>query len=149
MRRQGGRKFPAWRPPLFLIGVAVVAVVLLGPVDVLADYAFVWHVVQHQWLIMVGIPLILLGAPFIPVIRGIPRQWRWRGFVPFARNRVVRALASYGTRPIPGLLFINGILMVWHFPGIYDLTLKDTGVHFLEHFLFAFAAVMFWWNIVT
>lgn len=149
IRGQGGRKFPAWRPPLFLAGVAVVAVVILGPVDLLADYAFTWHMIQHQWLIMVGIPLILLGAPFIPVIRGIPREWRWRWFVPFARNRVVRAVASYGTRPIPGLLFMNGTLLLWHFPGIYDLALKNAAAHYLEHFLFVFAAVMFWWNIVT
>lgn len=149
IRGQGGRKFPAWRPPLFLAGVSVVALVLLGPVDLLADYAFTWHMLQHQWLIMVGIPLILLGAPFIPAIRGIPRQWRWRWFVPFARNRVVRAVASYGTRPIPGLLFLNGTLLLWHYPGFYDLALKNTAAHYLEHFLFVFSAVMFWWNIVT
>lgn len=148
-RRQGGKKFPRWRPPLFALGVVVVALALLSPVDVLADYAFTWHMVQHQWIIMVGIPLMLLGAPFIPAIRGIPRAWRWRWFVPFARNRLVRAIVSYGTRPIPGLLFMNGTLLVWHFPGIYDLALNNPAAHYLEHFLFVFSAVMFWWNVVT
>ena len=65
------------------------------------------------------------------------------------RNRVVRVLVSYGTRPIPGLLFLNGTLLVWHYPGFYDIALKNEAAHYLEHFLFVFAALMFWWNIVT
>jgi cytochrome c oxidase assembly factor CtaG len=148
-RRQGGSRFPRWRPPLFILGVVVVALALLSPVDLLADYAFTWHMIQHQWIIMVGIPLILLGAPFILAIRGIPRGWRWRWFVPFARNRLVRSIASYGTRPIPGLIFINGTLLVWHYPAFYDLALNNPAAHYLEHFLFVLSAVMFWWNIVT
>jgi cytochrome c oxidase assembly factor CtaG len=148
-RRQGGRRFPRWRPPLFLAGVAVVAVALLSPVDKLAEYSFTWHMLQHQGLIMVGVPLILLGAPFIPVIRGIPRAIRWRWFVPFARNRLVRALFIYGTRPMYALIFLNLIVLFWHFPEFYDIPLENEAVHYVEHFSFVFAAVLFWWNIVT
>lgn len=148
-RRQGGRRFPRWRPPFFLAGVAVVAVALLSPVDKLADYSFTWHMLQHQGLIMVGVPLILLGAPFIPVIRGIPRAFRWRWFVPFARNRLVRALFIHGTRPLFAFIFLNGVVLVWHFPHFYDIALKNEAVHYVEHFSFVFAALLFWWNIVT
>jgi cytochrome c oxidase assembly factor CtaG len=148
-RKQGGRRFPRWRPPLFVTGVIIVAVALLSPVDVLADYSFTWHMFQHQWLMMGGMPLIMLGAPFIPVIRGIPRRWRWKWFVPVAKNRAVRAALIFGTRPMIALLFMNFVVLVWHWPAFYDLALKNNAAHNLEHFAFVLSAGLFWWNIVT
>jgi cytochrome c oxidase assembly factor CtaG len=148
-RARGGRRFPRWRPLFFYTGVLVVAVALLSPVDALADYSFTWHMLQHQWLIMVAVPFILLGAPFIPVIRGIPPPWRRRWFVPFARNRWVRAFFIHGTRPAFALLAMQGLVLVWHYPALYDLALRNEAAHYLEHFCFVFPAALFWWNVVT
>ena len=148
-RARGGRLFPSWRPPFLAAGVLVVVVALLSPVDLLADYSFTWHMLQHQWLMMVAAPFILLGAPFVPVIRGIPAGWRRRWFVPFARNRAVRAFFIHATRPVLGLVLMQGSLVLWHYPPLYDLALRNEAMHYLEHFCFVFTAILFWWNIVT
>lgn len=148
-RRRGGRRFPAWRPWFFLVGVGVVGLALLSPIDVLADFSFTWHMAQHQFLVMLGPPLILLGAPFIPVVRGLPPRLRYGLFVPLARNPLVRAVAIHGSRPVPALLMLQAALFFWHYPGFYDWALRNEWVHYLEHFTFFATASLFWWNIVT
>ncbi|NIP74316.1 MAG: cytochrome c oxidase assembly protein, partial [Gammaproteobacteria bacterium] len=96
------RGFPFWRPLCLGLGVGLLGLALLGPVDLLADYAFTWHMVQHELLVLVGVPLLLLGAPFIPVLRGLPRGFRRRVFAPFARNRAVRGTLVRLTHPLAG-----------------------------------------------
>ncbi|MEE8395762.1 MAG: cytochrome c oxidase assembly protein [bacterium] len=148
-RAKGGTRFPRWRPWLFLLGVLVAAAALLSPIDLLAEYSFTWHMAQHQLLVLVAPPLLLLGAPFLMVVRGIPPGLRRRVFVPVAKNPLVRAALIHGTRPIVGLLLLQGALWFWHFPAFYDRALGNIWWHYGEHFSFVVGAGLFWWNIVT
>jgi cytochrome c oxidase assembly factor CtaG len=148
-RRRGGRRFPAWRPALFTLGVLVVGIALDGPIDVLSDESFTFHMVQHDLLMLVAVPLILLGAPFIPVIRGLPAGLRRRWFVPLARRGPLRSAAMFLTRPLVGLVLFEATVVAWHVPGLYNAALDNEWIHYGEHLMFVVTAVCFWWNIVT
>ncbi|MBI3992768.1 MAG: cytochrome c oxidase assembly protein [Candidatus Lambdaproteobacteria bacterium] len=148
-RRLGGWRFPRWRVGLLLGGVLVAALALLSPLDAMADISFVFHMVQHQLLMMVSVPLILLGAPFVPSIRGLPRAVRQGWFVPFALTPAVRATVRLLTRPLVGSAAFVGVLVLWHMPYLYDAALFNETVHILEHFTFVVAALLFWWKVVT
>jgi putative membrane protein len=148
-RRRGGRLFPAWRPVLFTLGVTVVGLALMSPIDVLADYSFTWHMAQHDLLMLVAVPLILLGAPFIPVVRGLPRSVRRKLFIPFARQSAVRGAARFLTRPLVALVLFELSVVAWHVPGIYDAALFNNWTHLGMHATFIFLGVLFWWHIVT
>lgn len=143
------RRFGRWRPVALVCGLAVVAVALLSPVDALSDRSFLWHMVQHDLLMMVGIPLMLLGAPFLPVVRGLPPALRYRVFVPLALNRGVRAVVLTLIRPLPAFFLFTLTVLMWHVPEMYDLALFNDAWHYVEHGLFAFTAALFWWNLVT
>lgn len=148
-RRNGGRSMPWWRPVLLLTGLAVVALCLLGPLDLLADLSFTFHMVQHDLITLVGVPLMLLGAPFVPTVRGLPARFRQRVFVPCARARGVQAVLRFLTRPAVGLIVYVLTYFVWHYPALYDAALASLWVHYLQHFCFVMAAVLFWWHIIT
>ena len=148
-RRLGGRRFPRWRVGLLLAGVLLVALALLSPLDAMADISFTFHMVQHQVLMMLSVPLILLGAPFVPAIRGLPRAVREGWFVPFALTPAVRAAVRFLTRPLVGFAAFQAVLLLWHMPYLYDAALFDDLVHYLEHFTFVVAALLFWWNVVN
>jgi len=148
-RRRGGRRFPAWRPVLFGLGIALVALALLSPIDTLADYSFTFHMLQHDLLMLVAVPLILLGAPFVPVVRGLPPGLRRRLFVPLARNGLVRHGVLFMTRPLVGLVLFVFTVVAWHVPGLYDAALHNEWVHYGEHLSFIVTALCFWWHIVT
>jgi hypothetical protein len=47
--------------------------ILLGsPLDTFSGFVLTAHMLQHMLLMMVAPPLILLGAPLIPIVRGLP-----------------------------------------------------------------------------
>ena len=148
-RRRGGRIFPSWRPPLFALGVLVLAAALLSPIDKLADHSFIWHMAQHDMMTLIGVPLLLLGAPFIPVVRGIPFGLRRIVFIPLAKNFLVRAAAWKLTHPLVPLVLFELTLLFWHFPPLYDRALFNEGVHYAMHFSFIFTAILFWWNLIN
>lgn len=148
-RRRGGTRFPRWRPWLLGLGVAVVGLALCSPIDALADFSFTFHMVQHELLTMVGVPLILLGAPFVPTVRGLPAWFKQRAFVPFARHPGVQATFRTLTRPPVAFAIFTANLMAWHYPTFYDWALFNDAIHYTEHFAFVAAAALFWWHIVT
>lgn len=117
----------------FLLAHAVLFLSLNGPLHHLSDYyLFSGHMVQHLLLTQVYPPLLLLGTPgwlLAPLFR-----WSW----------LVR-LTNAVVRPFWAFLISTAVLVFWHIPGPYDLTMRDHDVHILEHITFIVSAVIMWW----
>lgn len=100
--------------------------------------------VQHMLLLAVAAPLLLLGAPARPLLRGMPRSWRRTVVRPIARSGPVRGALHLLRRPlVAGALYVGG-LYAWHIPTLYDAALRDEGVHVAEHSWFLVTALLFW-----
>jgi cytochrome c oxidase assembly factor CtaG len=100
--------------------------------------------VQHMLLMVVAAPLVLLGAPVRPLLRGLPRSWRVRIVRPIARNRVVRGALHFVRRPLVAAALYIGGLYAWHVPTLYDAALRSENVHVVEHLWFLVTALLFW-----
>lgn len=131
-----------------LTGLGGLVAGLLSPVDYLADVSFTWHMVQHELLVMFAAPFLMLGVPFLPIVRGLPDSVRTGMFIPLARNGVVRWLLRNLMRPIPAFMVFEGTILFWHVPFFYELALNNEPAHYLMHFSLLVAAVMLWWNII-
>ena len=143
------RLWKPWQPYLFYTGLAAVVITVASPIDALADDLFFMHMIQHMLLVMVGPPLILLGAPTTPVLRGLPPAIRRNVVKHLAGSLRVRSLYRWLTFPVVGwLLFVfNG--WTWHmYTPSYDLALRDGGVHLLQHGTFVATASLFWWSVI-
>src|SRR5207253_1344835 len=81
-----------WRGACFLAGVASIVFVLGPTFDHWADELLWAHMLQHVVLMSFAPPLIVLGAPWLPVWRGLPLGLR-RPLARFAVGlpRIVRA----------------------------------------------------------
>jgi putative membrane protein len=100
--------------------------------------------VQHMLLMVVAAPLLLLGAPIRPLLRGMPRSWRLQVVRPIARSDVVRGALHFLRQPlVAGGLYVGG-LYVWHIPALYDAALADEAIHVGEHAWFLTTALLFW-----
>jgi putative membrane protein len=139
------------RAGCFYAGVAAVVVALEPPVDQLSQRFFFMHMAQHLLLMMVGAPLIVLGAPWSRSWRPLPIAVRR----PVARTvalsgalRPVRATAHWIASPVPAFVLFTTDLAVWHVPQAYDLTLSDPAVHYAEHVSFLVLGMVFWAQIV-
>ncbi|MBI3454840.1 MAG: cytochrome c oxidase assembly protein [Candidatus Rokubacteria bacterium] len=150
LRRLGHRRLAsAGRLAAYLGGLAAVAVALLSPLERLADLLFTAHMVQHQILLMVAPPCLLLGNPFPFVLWGVPRRLRravQRALTEGSRLRRTQRLLTW--LPVAGPLY-TGNLWLWHLPAAYEAALRHPLVHDVEHLAFFTAAVLFWWPIVN
>ena len=138
-----------WREFLFWIGVAVVTLSLCSPLDAFADRSFSMHMIQHLLLIMVGAPLILLGAPYLPVVKGMPVVLQKTVFIPLMRLIGFSRLLSVCFHPVVSLFLMASLFWIWHYPPLYDLALRSEPWHLFEHFCFFYSALLFWASIVT
>ena len=142
------RLHPRWRPVFFYTGLVVVVAALVSPLDALSDELFFFHMLQHLLLVLVAPPLILLSAPMMPMLRGIPRPARKRVVAPLARRRWLRTTLRFITLPLIGWTIYAGVFLGWHTPRLYDAALTNEGVHLLEHLTFSATALLFWWNVI-
>lgn len=136
-----------WKPFAYLGGLAVIGLALMSPVDVLGGQLFFMHMIQHLLVIMIAVPLMLISNPFPVLMWGLPRSPRLRvsGLLsgPSRFRRVVTRLTSPG---IVWLLFFT-ILVGWHDPNLYNLALRSTFAHDIQHLTFFFASMLFWWHV--
>ena len=142
--RRMRRPWPVWRTALFLAGLAALLAALGQPIDMLATQLFSVHMVQHMLLTVAAAPLLLLGAPIRPLLRGLPRIVRTGVVRPLARARPIRSLLHALRHPlIAGALYVGG-LYAWHLPALYDAALADDRIHVAEHAWFFVSALLFW-----
>jgi len=148
LRRVIPSRFPAWRLLSFLGGIASLQVALASPIDAFDAFSLTDHMTQHMILMMIVPPLVLLGNPMIPLLRGMPRPVARKVVGPFLRWRPVVRLGETICHPAFCWIVFSISMAAWHLPGPYDLALRSDGWHEVEHASFLFTSLLFWWPVV-
>ena len=140
-----------WRLFSYFLGLFLVALALLSPIDALGQQLFMFHMIQHLLLIMFAPPLLLLANPMPFILWGLPDSWRYhvgRGLsYVLHRDSVVRnTLRTLTATGVVWLIWVIS-LIGWHDPGMYNAALRSEFVHNVEHLMFFVASMLFWWHI--
>lgn len=118
----------------FGLGLLVAWIALETPIDNIGDCCSQSvHMFQHVLLNVVAPPLLLLGLS--------TRMAAWL----VRRVPGLRAL----TEPVPAQVIAAAVMIAWHLPPLYDLTLRSEGVHIFEHLTFIAAGTFFWWPLLA
>ena len=139
-----GRGVPVAAAAAFGGGWLSLAVALVTPLDPLGSLLFSAHMVQHELLMVVAAPLLVLGRPLA--------VWAW-ALSPAARRAVGGFFRRPGWRrpwrrlsaPLSAWLLHAAALWLWHVPALFEAALASNVVHTLQHFSFLFTALLFWW----
>ena len=130
----------------FALGWIALAVALLSPIDTVAEHAFAIHMIQHELLMVVAAPLIVLGRPLETLAWGVPASVG-RAAAAVARTSAVQKL----WRPLTSALGAWSVhalaLWVWHVPVLFELALTHFGWHVVQHTCFFASALAFWWSV--
>ena len=132
----------------FHAGLITVICALCSPLDAFAGWLLTVHMIQHLLLMMVAPPLILWGAPYLPILSGLPRSFAINGVGPFLSSTFLRKVASFVSHPAFCWSAFISINVAWHLPAMYELALRSPSWHRLEHFSFLTTALLFWWPII-
>jgi putative membrane protein len=141
-------QFPFWRLAAFFAGVAAVWTAIGSPLEALDDVSLTVHMMQHLLLSAIAPPLILLGAPALPLLRGLPQSVARKVVSPLLRLPLVRRLGSLISNPAVCWVVATLALVGWHVPSLFELALRWDWLHKLEHASFFGAGLMFWWPVV-
>jgi cytochrome c oxidase assembly factor CtaG len=148
MRRMRAAGFAAWRPWAFGAGLAILAIALLSPIATYDGHLFALHMTQHLMIAVAAPPLLLLGAPLVPFLWGLPtteRRGLGRLLVP---GRPLHVVLHALTTPWLAVVVFLVTLSVWHVPALYDAAQGRSAAHVLEHALLIGTGMLFWWPIV-
>jgi cytochrome c oxidase assembly factor CtaG len=146
-----GHPLNGWRVASFYTGLGVAVVALESPIDTLGAVLFSFHMIQHLLLIMVAAPLILLGDPGVTMMRGVPLSVRRAVLGRGARQgwlHRIGALTGRINQPVPAAAIFVGVLYVWHWNVLWNLTLENDVVHAIEHVCFLLTALLLWTQVI-
>ena len=140
-------ELPAWRLIAFLSGIASVFVAISSPLDTFSESLLFMHMAQHFVLMSVAPPLLVLGAPTVPLLRGLPR-FAIQMTKPLFRSRTVHWLMRHARGNLVAWMAMNLAYVGWHIPAAYEFALRSETWHNVEHACFLFTSLLFWWPVV-
>jgi putative membrane protein len=135
---------PHRRTVAFLAGLFAIAVALLSGIEAYDTTLFSLHMVQHLLLTLIAPPLIALGAPITMLLRAATPNVRRTIILPILHSRLLRVL----TFPVVSWVLFAAVMWGAHFSPLFEASLEDPLIHDLEHGLFLFAGLLFWWPAV-
>jgi hypothetical protein len=107
-------------------GMLVLATAALAPFD-----ALLWsHMVQHELLMVVAAPLLVLGRPMVAFARIVP-------------VRLPRGLGE----PLVAWALHALAVCAWHLPVLFVAATASEALHFAQHASFLANALLFWWMV--
>jgi putative membrane protein len=142
----GGRSISRRHVIAFTAGWLALVAALVSPVDAVSAELFSMHMVQHELLMLVAAPLLVVGAPLVALLWAIPASAR-RPTVAIVRKPAFTATWGLITAPAVIWLLHAVALWVWHAPSLYEAALANDAVHALEHACFFVTAALFWWGL--
>jgi putative membrane protein len=141
-------ELPKWRAACFLAGIASLWIALASPIDALDDFLLTAHMIQHFILMSVAPPLMVLGAPVVPMLRGLPRWLIRKPLQPLFASRPLQRLGHALTHPAVLWLAMNIAYLGWHTPAAFELTFRSERIHDFEHLCFFLTSLGFWWAVL-
>jgi putative membrane protein len=131
----------------FFAGQLALLVALVSPVDRLSDILFSAHMTQHEIIMLVAPPLIVLGRPWVPAMWALPPQIRARVGHALVRRGLLRLWRGFSV-PLATVLLHGLVVWIWHVPELFEAALRSEAVHAVQHASFFATAALFWWAIL-
>lgn len=135
-----------WQAGCFAGGCAAMFAALLSPLDAMSAELSSAHMVQHELLMVVAAPLLVVGLPITGLMFAIPRGGR-DAVIRVVRTDQVAKVWSFISAPATVWLLHGIALWTWHVPPLYDAALRSDAVHAAEHASFFATAALFWWGV--
>jgi len=116
----------------FAAGMLVLALAVVSPLHHLAE-RFLWaHMIQHELLMVLAAPLLVLGKPL-------------QSFVWLQPVRLPRWLSD----PLIAWVLHAAAIWLWHVPRVFEAAVADEALHFAQHASFLGTGILFWWTVLA
>jgi cytochrome c oxidase assembly factor CtaG len=136
----------------FYAGLGVLLLSVESPIDYWArDYFFV-HMLEHLLIAFYAPILVVIGAPWIPLLHALPvgaRRRAGRSLILGAWSAPLRRVGRFVSNPWFALISFNAVMIGWHIPALFDLSENNQAIHiWLMHGSLLVTGVLFWLQLI-
>jgi len=142
-----GRGVRVWQFCCFLLGWSLLAIALISPVHALGERLFAVHMLEHEVLMAVSAPLLVMARPVGGMFWALSQNGR-RLVGRIERSRSVARVWSILIDPFAATLVHGVALWIWHLPVLFNAALASPAIHGLQHVSFFGTAILFWWALL-
>jgi putative membrane protein len=143
-----GRAISRWQAVAFVAGWLSIVIALVSPLHPWGEVLFSAHMTQHEILMLVSAPLLVLSRPLVATVWAMPPAWR-KSTGGFFKTRPVENVSHFITYPLTAWAIHLFALWIWHVPALFQATLRSDLIHTFQHVIFFGSALLFWWAIVA
>ena len=141
--RNGGRR---WCTLACLAGWLSLAGALVSPLHWLGEHLFTFHMIEHEIIMAVSAPLLVIARPVGPLLWSLPRRTRLAAGR-LMRHPSTRAGWDWLSAGRNATLLHAVTIWAWHAPVLFDAAVENLLLHRLQHLSFFATAVLFWWSV--
>lgn len=141
LRRRG------WEHTCYAAGWLALAAALVSPLHWLGEHLFTVHMIEHEIVMAVAAPLLVLARPLGPMLWALPKPRRL-SLVRLSQGRLWRGAWEALTRPVTATTLHGVAIWSWHLPVLFDAAVESDVLHRLQHLSFFLTALVFWWALL-
>jgi putative membrane protein len=140
----GVKKWEAW---CYAGGWFALVIALVSPLHPWGRVLFAAHMTQHEILMLVAAPLLVLGRPLVVWLKALPAGLAHD--LGLASNRPAWAHTWHViSNPFSAWVIHAAALWMWHVPFLFQATIDNDLVHTAQHLSFLLSALLFWWAVI-
>jgi putative membrane protein len=130
----------------FWAGWISLAIALVSPIHPLGQALFSAHMVQHEILMIISAPLLVVSRPLVTFLWALPIGWR-RTLGRWSKADPVQNTWVLLTAPLAAWWIHALAIWFWHVPALFQATLRSDVFHAAQHGSFFLSALLFWWSL--
>jgi putative membrane protein len=124
---------------LFTLGWLSLAGALVSPLHEGGEVSFALHMIEHEIIMLIAALLLVAAGPGAALLWGLPPPLR-RPIGGIGQWSLWRTLAD----PFVATAIQALVIVAWHVPWLFELTLESDGWHVAQHLSFIGSALLFW-----
>lgn len=131
------------RAILFAAGWLTLAVAAVSPLHEAGENSFTLHMIEHELLMLVAAPLLVLSGPLETMLWAWPAAAR-KLIGGWVHSSAVRGSWHFLSTAVTATVLQAAALWLWHAPMLFELALAKDGWHIAQHLSFLTSALLFW-----
>jgi putative membrane protein len=147
-RAGAGRGVSFGKAACFYLGWSTATIPALTGMHVLGRQVFVLHMLEHELLMVVAAPLLILSGPLPVLLWALPSVTH-RSVRRLTHTKTAQAAWRWLTDARHATALQGVALWAWHWPALFQTALLDEGAHTAQHLSFLISSLLFWWSVLA
>ena len=142
-----GRGVRVCQVAFYIGGWLALALALVSPVHYWGGQSFTLHMIEHELVMAIAAPLVVLARPGAAFAWAVPACLR-PGLGSVLRASGLRGFWRGLSRPGLATVLHGAAIWVWHAPPAFDAAVLSVPLHRLQHVSFLLTGLIFWWALL-